>query len=396
MLLFQFPNGSGATYSHDHVSIKPNAASKTLEYIQNEMHVSPMRLITCALAADAKLREVEILNAKADYSEIYFLANDATVRKHALPNINQVASRLDEFRRSDRRLPFHFERRFHLLKHTEIFEINAGGITFRETEGVEDSTNLKAKIEAILREKVEFRGFDHSRSAAEIGNVVRSGTWGKYFDGVQSLSASTVEILGVSELATREIAIDRRLPIQTAAIQPRSDELPFNYPWRDFQPLTPSANPSSSRTRGQYADPEVTRIKLQRRNLTHKILLGKIDELLATHNARTQETEHIDLFASIPNDGSFLFEVKSGGENLLDQIRKGISQLYEYRYRYASAVPNDVHLCLVLGEQPIRVPWVKDYLINDRGIALCWVNQDGVFEYPAACAHALDPLFGRG
>ena len=47
---------------------------------------------------------------------------------------------------------------------------------------------------------------------------------------------------------------------------------------------------------------------------------------------RNMSNEHIDLFAKIPTDGSFIFEMKSGGVSLLDQIRKGLSQLYEYRY----------------------------------------------------------------
>lgn len=68
------------------------------------------------------------------------------------------------------------------------------------------------------------------------------------------------------------------------------------------------------------------------RNLAHKELVSKMDAWLRRLGAIPKENDHIDLFADVPSDGSFIFEVKSGGENLLDQIRKGLSQLYEYRY----------------------------------------------------------------
>jgi hypothetical protein len=58
--------------------------------------------------------------------------------------------------------------------------------------------------------------------------------------------------------------------------------------------------------------------------------------------------------------------MKSGGESLLDQIRKGVAQLYEYRYRYKGKLKPSPRLCLVVAEKPEDPPWLIDYLAAAR------------------------------
>lgn len=142
------------------------------------------------------------------------------------------------------------------------------------------------------------------------------------------------------------------------------------------------------------ADPDLTRIKMQRRNLAHKELIDKMDAWLRRLGARPQESDHIDLFARIPQDGSFIFEMKSGGESILEQIRKGLSQLYEYRYRYRGIIGgDDISLCLVLPGPP-ATPWVPDYLVNDRDINICWFEEGDRLACHALCAEGMVPLTG--
>jgi len=56
--------------------------------------------------------------------------------------------------------------------------------------------------------------------------------------------------------------------------------------------------------------------------------------------------------------------------NVRAQVRRGMSQLYEYRY--LQNVP-DAQLVLVI-EQPLNreLAWMSDYLVKDRGILLAW------------------------
>ena len=85
--------------------------------------------------------------------------------------------------------------------------------------------------------------------------------------------------------------------------------------------------------------------------------------------------------------------MKSGGDSLLDQIRKGLSQLYEYRYRYRAVISDEqISLCLVLPENPSVIPWITEYLCDDREIALCWFEEGGGLAWPPQCANMMEVL----
>ena len=70
--------------------------------------------------------------------------------------------------------------------------------------------------------------------------------------------------------------------------------------------------------------------------------------------------------------GSEWVTVYMNSKNLLSQIRKGISQLYEYRYIYSK--PN-AKLCIV-GNHNIGKSnsWLLHYLSIDRLIAFEWTD----------------------
>jgi hypothetical protein len=84
--------------------------------------------------------------------------------------------------------------------------------------------------------------------------------------------------------------------------------------------------------------------------------------------------------------------MKSGGENLVAQIRKGLSQLYEYRFRYSEQMEDDITLCMVLPKQPSEIPWIEEYLCVDRGICLCWFTPTGELHYPDPCKDKMQYL----
>ena len=192
-----------------------------------------------------------------------------------------------------------------------------------------DADQLTHQLDAICSIDIQFDGFDDCTSGSDLETVIASGAWGRYFDSVRVLPSHIVQTL------TSDDALDASWPSEPVAAYgtsiipaPRANSYPFRVRGR-----TPRKPPPYDRGR-EMADPELTRIKMQRRNLAHKELVDKMDELLRGLGAEPKENEHIDLFSQIPGDGFFIFEMKSGGEGILDQIRKGLSQLYEYRYRY--------------------------------------------------------------
>lgn len=84
--------------------------------------------------------------------------------------------------------------------------------------------------------------------------------------------------------------------------------------------------------------------------------------------------DHIDLFYST-DCGSVIVEVKSCTDNnMQSQIRKGVSQLFEYRYLYRASLTKPISLLLALEVQPSRERgWLIDYL-KSIGIMICWLN----------------------
>ena len=197
---------------------------------------------------------------------------------------------------------------------------------------------------------------------------------GRYFDGVRTLHSETVEIL------TSESGIFENITQDSEGIQVKTQP-PLTYDFRKRNPTESNLNVISSNS--SRIDPELTRIRRQKSNLEHKLILQQLEEYLESKGCNPLENEHIDLFAKIPNNGNFLFEVKSiSSTNLLSQTRKGVSQLYEYRYRYQEKIGYNVSLCLVLPERPSEIDWLEDYLCLDREIGVIWFNNEGKLEYP--------------
>ncbi len=90
------------------------------------------------------------------------------------------------------------------------------------------------------------------------------------------------------------------------------------------------------------------------------------------HRARAipKQNRYIDLSATI-NDNHYLFEMKSTtAANALSQVRKAISQLYEYRYIQQAS---DARLVVVI-ENPLPRDkrWLIDYVVNDRQLLIAW------------------------
>lgn len=385
--LFQYPNAMGARYTSftNKLHIQENARHRTLGFVSEGVHLSPLRLICVALKADAELRDRNILQAAVNYDEIFGLANSPEINQHALPLIGSVVTVLDEIRQGRRKVPARYESRFHTLRHTEIFVLERGVVRLRDGVNDVDRDQLSRQLDAICRIDSQFNGFDDCMTGQDIEEVIASGEWGKYFDGVRMLPSEIVEAL------TSDQALEVTMPVGS----PTVGEVPFlPQPMAEIYPLRERGNtPPPVRSfdrRREMADPEVTRVKRQRRNLAHKELIDKMDLWLRSIGAQPKENDHIDLFAKIPDDGSFIFEMKSGGDSILDQIRKGLSQLYEYRFRYRGTIgEDDISLCLVLPESPASIPWITEYLCKDREINVCWFEEGGQLAWPEACAERM-------
>jgi len=124
-------------------------------------------------------------------------------------------------------------------------------------------------------------------------------------------------------------------------------------------------------------------VDMQKRERANQIHWKLVDAKATFLNARglePYENEHIDLYAD-ENGDIIIYEMKSvnpENTNLLSQIRKSISQLYEYRYIYKE--PN-ARLSVVTNHRITKSDkWLLGYLAKDRIIAYEWTDDFINFE----------------
>lgn len=113
-----------------------------------------------------------------------------------------------------------------------------------------------------------------------------------------------------------------------------------------------------------------------RARISHRNLVNITAQCIRAAGGIPKSNGFIDLAVSL--DFDFIFEMKSTTEtNVRAQIRKGISQLYEYRYLENKP---DANLILVV-ERPLNVvdSWMLDYLETDRDVFLVWDGEQRLF-----------------
>ncbi len=110
--------------------------------------------------------------------------------------------------------------------------------------------------------------------------------------------------------------------------------------------------------------------KLDIANLTHSGLLDTLTEHLGSYGHQIEANQFVDAFTRLKS-GPAIFEAKSiTDDNEVSQIRYGLSQLYEYRFRHNL---RDASLWLLLSRHP-KTSWLVDYLEQDRQVRVLWIE----------------------
>lgn len=116
--------------------------------------------------------------------------------------------------------------------------------------------------------------------------------------------------------------------------------------------------------------------KLDRANGSHIQLVNLVADRIRHAGGIPKSNQFIDLAANLDHD--YIFEMKSTTkDNVKAQVRKGISQLYEYRY-----IENKPEASLILVvEKPLLGDnsWMIDYMENDRNIHLVWDGDSNLY-----------------
>jgi len=117
--------------------------------------------------------------------------------------------------------------------------------------------------------------------------------------------------------------------------------------------------------------------KSDRSDRAHTHLVNLIANRISSTGYLPKSNQLIDLAARVEKN-DYIFEMKSiTEENAKSQIRKGVSQLYEYRY--LQNVPNARLVLAVEIQLPDNIEWMHDYLELDRDIMLVWDGDESLF-----------------
>lgn len=118
--------------------------------------------------------------------------------------------------------------------------------------------------------------------------------------------------------------------------------------------------------------------KLERANQTHWKLVDGKSAFLTGRGIVPQFNAHMDLFGESKGD-FIIYEMKSVNDessNLLSQVRKAVSQLYEYRFIYGM----QARLAIVTNKPVSKAnQWLVDYLEKDRAIGYQWTEDFQAF-----------------
>ncbi|MCW5555848.1 MAG: hypothetical protein KIS67_27285 [Verrucomicrobiae bacterium] len=173
--------------------------------------------------------------------------------------------------------------------------------------------------------------------------------------------------LGLAKMAGSRLALDQ-LPAAVPLVSYESNEEPIfpnRYELKEYEEQAQRV--ASKREAITYYVDQAVR---ERAASGHQMLVNLMAERLRRRGAVPKANRYIDLSARWERS-DYLFEMKSTtDENPHAQIRRGLSQLYEYRY--IQSVQEAKLVLVIENPLPRKLGWIENYLTKDRGILLVW------------------------
>lgn len=383
MTLLQYPHPIGVGYLRNgRLRRVGNALDVKKRHVGSGLQTAPFRLLLRVLLALHGEHGPDA--AYLDYNEIWhclFRRLDAVGTFD--PDGSMLADRIMGFRLNP--VAGHDTdalRNLHILKHTGILEREEVGEERGRLRLLPEAGNPEGRMGRAARAIAAMTShYPIPRQEAtkdEIGEwVLRShytSEWGRYFAG------ETIPAAAADAILDPAVLVEYSRPAEPAA--------DLGAPLLDF---SQQRRERARQLERRPSSPEEAEVLRERANLAHRTLLGLIkDRMLALPGYEPQFNKWIDLCSLGPT--KLLIEVKScHPSNLLQQVRKGISQLYEYRFRHEEL--RDSRLVLALETEPgDRLGWLVDYLVRDREICVCWLEGENNLACPPQCHGILNGL----
>ncbi len=386
MALLQYPNPIGSKiYEKGTLGIVPNALDKRFEQIQSGVKSVPFRLILGVL-----------LNLNSEYgfkdayltrAELWFcLFTNPDAICTLSPDYAGIAKEVFDYRASKVSAPLPLQasdalRNLHILNHTGLVSRPPRSNKLMLVSEASDPQSVLGRAARVIAEmtaifEIPPATLTKSQVKQWTEERLNNGEWEQYYCG-KNLS---LEIL--QTILTNSTTIETDLLTDV-----------------DFGPGAPLLDFESERRirakrlNARPANPDETNALREKANLQHRSLVSLLADRLRAQNRKPESNIFVDLCCTSPK--KMLFEIKScRPENLLQQVRKGISQLYEYRYRHQEL--KDAKLVLALESRPEgSLEWLLDYLIADLSIAVCWLEGEDNLACPIYCQDCLGVLVNR-
>jgi len=388
LCLFQYPYIVGTKYKTNSASIVWNALDPIVNMIEHRVRVVPFRLILSTLKIKSKINNISLSSVSLTHKEIFFLFNSTFTNQHLNPSEDEISRvlGLSEIEELPSTLDLEeFQRNFHFFETTGLIKRSEGSLMLDLSNDLESSSFKLEMINSIASMTSfceEFYNYGSLSIEAHLKHMAYDAVWSQYYDGSKLPQDVYSCLTG---------GLPSNQTLSTQGDSEEDDESLTISPTVSFPPLTLKQASRPSRTYNSNestADPELTRLKRQKSNAYHRFLVKKVEEQLRARGCEEpKDNIYIDLAGEL-NGIKILFEMKScNSNNVISQIRKAVSQVYEYRYRYAHEFPQEsTLLCIVAQERP--GDWWLNYLISDRGINIIWLEGD----VNLACASDCDEL----
>jgi C-terminal AAA-associated domain len=240
---------------------------------------------------------------------------------------------------------------------------------------------LRARLIQRVISFLESKG-GRGASRGEIDQFVRAVT-GPTTRGMIHRRVSTVvswlNSIGVLREKEDRFLIRGRLPTDLPVVEYDALDEPLSPPRDDLQIYEEVAR--RARDARSYLPVLVDEVARERANDAHRMLTTLVARRIREAGAVPKRNKYVDL-STVWHERPYLFEMKSTRqENAHDQIRRAISQLYEYRY--LQDVPSAKLVVVVENPLPEQKRWLVDYLVRDRELLIAWDGDRRTLAYPA-------------
>jgi C-terminal AAA-associated domain len=194
-----------------------------------------------------------------------------------------------------------------------------------------------------------------------------------------STAVSWLKSIGVLQEKEDRFVIRRRLPTDLPVVEYDAVDEPLSPPRDDLQIYEEVAR--RARDARSYLPVLIDEAARERANDAHRMLTNLVARRIREAGAVPKRNKYVDL-STVWNRRPYLFEIKSTRrENAHDQIRRAVSQLYEYRY--LQDVPSAKLVVVVENPLPGQERWLLDYLVRDRELLIAWDGDRRTLAYPA-------------